>query len=156
MKYSFIFCLALLTGCSSIVNQPEYKLSDNLSDKTIQTLSCNRYDVCSALYIDHNRPKTLKLAVKGDYHAINSATLWIDNQAFALTPTIAYTRNGRTHSGSRIAMRPFTSDQSLNEKLKQSNKVMLEVHQQSLFFKTLMKDEDFIHPHWKELLAGLN
>ncbi|RTE66210.1 hypothetical protein EH243_08825 [Amphritea opalescens] len=156
MKYAFIFGLTLLTGCSSLFNQPEYQLSYDLSDKIIHPLSCNQYDICSALYIDHDRPKTLKLAVSGEYHSINSATLWIDNAAYALTPTIAYTRNGRTHSGNRIAMRPFTSEQPLKEKLQQANKVFLEIRQQSNSFTTLMKDEGVLHTEWKELLAGFN
>ncbi|MBU2966012.1 hypothetical protein Q4508_05970 [Amphritea sp. 2_MG-2023] len=156
MKYAFVFCLALLTGCSTLFNQPEYNLTYNLSDEIIHPLSCNQYNVCSALYIDHDRPRTLKLAVSGEYHSINSATLWIDNQAFPLTPTIAYTRNGQTHSGNRIAMRPFTSEQPIKEKLQQANKVFLEIRQQSTSFKTLMKDEGFLHTEWKELLAGLN
>ncbi|WP_417226135.1 hypothetical protein [Amphritea sp.] len=156
MKYPFIFCLALLTGCSSVANQPEYKLPYDLSDKVIQSLSCNQFDVCSALYLKNTRPRTLKVAVSGEYHSIKSATVWIDNQAYALTPTISYTSNGVTHSGNRVSMRPFTSEQPLKEKLKMANKVFLEVQQQSTSFKTLMKDEDFSHPLWRALLAGLD
>lgn len=156
MKYPFIFCLALLTGCSSVANQPEYKLPYDLSDQIIKPLSCNQFDVCSALYLKNTRPRTLKIAVSGEYHSIKSATIWIDNQAYALTPTIGYTSNGVTQGGKRVSMRPFSAEQPLREKLKMAKKVFLEVHQQSTFSKTLMKDENFSHPLWRALLAGLD
>lgn len=156
MKYTIIFFLALLTGCSSVMNQPEYKLPDNLSDQVIRPLSCNQYDVCSALYYKNTRPKSLKVAVAGEYHAITAATVWIDNQPFELTPTINHTQFGVTNSGQRISMRPFKLDQPLKERLNQATKVSLESIQQSSSITTVLKDNGFIHPEWRALLAGFN
>ena len=156
MKYTIIFLLALLTGCSSITNQPEHKLPNNLSDQLIRTLSCNQFEVCSALYFKNTRPKNLKVAVAGEYHAITAATVWIDNQPVALTPTINNTQFGVTTSGVRIAMRPFMSEQPLKERLSQATTVSLESVQQSSSVTTVMKDEGFIHPEWRALLAGFN
>jgi len=156
MKYSLLVFLAILTGCSSIINQPEYKMPDNLSDQAIHPLSCNPFDICSALYIHYDRPKTLKVAVSGAYHQISGATLWIDDQAYPLTPAISYTRVGLTHAGNRVAKRPFMSEKPLAAILNQASKVILETNQQSFSFSTLMKDKGFIHPEWPALLAGFN
>lgn len=156
MKYTIIFFLALLAGCSSVPNQSEYKLPDQLSDQRIRPLSCNQHNVCSALYYKNTRPKNLKIAVGGEYHAIIGATLWIDNQPVALTPTIHNTQFGVTTSGQRISMRPFSSEQALKEQLKQATKVSLESIQQSSSITTVLKDEGFIHPEWRALLAGFN
>ncbi|WP_428033734.1 hypothetical protein [Amphritea sp.] len=155
MKYSLIFCLALLTGCGTI-NQPDYNLPRQLPDEVIHSLSCNQYDICSALYYKNTRPKTLKVAVSGAYHAISGATLWIDEQAYPLTPTESYTRNGITESGMRVSMRPFVSEKPLKALLNQATKVTLETNQQSFSFTTVMKDNGFVHPEWHALLAGLN
>ncbi|WP_299200840.1 hypothetical protein [uncultured Amphritea sp.] len=156
MKYSLIFVLALLAGCSSLMNQPEYKLPGNLTDQEIHPLSCNQFDLCSALYVNYDRPKTLKVAVSGAYHQISGATLWIDNKAYPLTPAISYTRNGLTESAKRISMRPFISETPLKAVLNGAMKVSLETNQQSFSFNTIMKDEGFVHPEWRALLAGFN
>lgn len=154
MKYLLTFCLVLLSGCTSLAQQ--YNLPDHLYDEVIHPLSCNQNEVCSALYIDYNRPKTLKIAISGEYHPISGATLWIDNTAYKLTPTESYTRHGVTVSGKRIAMRPFISETPLKALLEQATKVTLESNQQSFSITTVMKEKGYIHPEWRALLAGLD
>jgi len=149
-RYTLIFFLVVLTGCSTADQ------SAQLSHSTIEPSACTGQHICANLLEIQPDAGDFKISVHGVYHPIKAASIWIDGKTYPLRSLQVKTDYRKSSTGQRISVRRFSSDLALNEALQHSMRVRLSADLQSYSLTRTLKRPGYSDPTWSTILADLN
>ncbi len=148
-RFALMFSLLIVAGCNTI-NQP-----DPLSLDTIQKSDCIGQGICNASLEIEQGAGHFTIVVKGTYHPITAASIWIDGTTYPLQPLHLETVYRKTPTGQRASMHRFSSELAIREKLEHGVRARIDADLQSYSITRPLKRPGYTDEAWHTLLAGL-